>query len=153
MPYALIMVRVRLESEEGLRQRIHVLGEGNAILNSDANPDFTFFADEPKALGGGGTAPTSYEYLLGALGACTSITLRMYAERKGWPLKHVGIELSHEKRENDEGKKIDWIEKKISLQGELSDEQITRLKEIADKCPVSRTLEASVRMQTSALRV
>jgi uncharacterized OsmC-like protein len=147
------MIRVQLESEAGLRQKIRVIGEEHTMLATETNPDFTFYADEPKALGGGGTAPNSYEYLLGALGACTSITLRMYAERKGWPLKHVGIELAHEKRESSEGKKFDWIEKKISLQGDLSDEQITRLKDIADKCPVSRTLEASCKMETSAVRV
>lgn len=147
------MIRVHLESEEGLRQRVQVMGEEKTVLSGITDPDFTFFADEPKALGGGGTAPSSYEYLLGALGACTSITLRMYAERKGWLLKHVSLELAHEKREDESGKKIDWIEKKISLQGDLSDEQVTRLKEIADKCPVSRMLEPGCKMETSARRV
>lgn len=138
------MAKVRLESKENLAQEIHVL--------SDTEENFVLRADEPKALGGGGTAPAPYDYLLTALAACTSITLRMYADRKAIPLKHVSVELFHEKREDKDGHKIDFIRKDITFLGELSDEQVARLKEIADKCPVNRTLQNSVTIETNATR-
>ncbi|RMH11850.1 MAG: alpha/beta fold hydrolase, partial [Gemmatimonadetes bacterium] len=101
-------------------------------------------ADEPESLGGGDTGPTPYDLLLAGLGACTGITLRMYADRKGWPLETIRVALRHEKRHardctdcgEDRPAKLDHIERRIALTGELSDEQRARLMEIADKCPV-----------------
>ena len=106
-------------------------------------------ADEPAEEGGLDTGPSPYRLLLGALGACTSMTLRMYAERKKWPVQRIAVRLRHGKSYGRDcgaaadGKpvKIDRIEREIELSGELSDEQRRRLLEIANKCPVHQTLE------------
>jgi putative redox protein len=104
-------------------------------------------ADEPKSIKGDDLGMTPYELLLAALGACTSMTLRMYADRKEWPLEHVEVKLGHQKIhasdcescETQNGK-IDKITKKILLSGNLDDGQKAKLYEIAEKCPVNRTL-------------
>ena len=104
-------------------------------------------ADEPVAAGGLDTGPNPYGLLLAALGACTSITLRMYADRKKWPLKQIIVRLRQDKvhatdcAECDQRPaKIDRIEREIELSGDLSDEQRQRLLAIANKCPVHETL-------------
>ncbi|MCL2645035.1 MAG: OsmC family protein [Betaproteobacteria bacterium] len=102
-------------------------------------------ADESTDMGGAGLAP--YELLLAALGACTSITLRMYAERKALPLTKVSVALRHEKIEVD-GQKVDRIEREITLEGDLSDEIRARMLEIAEKCPVHRTLSSQTQINS-----
>ncbi len=98
-------------------------------------------ADEPEALGGRDTGPSPYEYVLAGLGACTAMTLRMYAARQRWPLKRTAVRLRHEKIVAPDGKsKIDQFEREIHLEGDLTTEQRQRLLEIAEKCPVSQTL-------------
>jgi putative redox protein len=111
--------------------------------------------DELVAVGGDDAGPNPYELLLAGLGACTGITLRMYADRKGWPLKSVRVRLMHEKIyardcadcETKEGM-LDLIRREISLVGELSDDQRQRLLEIANRCPVHRALTSEVRIET-----
>ncbi|MCW5689463.1 MAG: OsmC family protein [Pseudolabrys sp.] len=99
-------------------------------------------ADEPETLGGRDTGPSPYEYVLAALGACTAMTLRMYAAHKNWPLAKTSVSLQHEKVPAPDGAgKIDRFTRTIALEGALSDEQRQRLLEIAEKCPVSQTLQ------------
>lgn len=96
-------------------------------------------ADEPRSLGGDGTGPTPISLLLGALGTCTSITLKMYAERKGLPLQAIETFLSHEKRGDR-----DHIDREIIIHGpELTPDQRKRMMEIADMCPVHKMLSGS----------
>ncbi len=112
-------------------------------------------ADEPEAFGGDDTGPSPYDLLLAALGACTCMTLRMYAEHKKLALDHIEVELSHQKihARDCEGcdtktGKIDRIDRTIHVEGDLDQEQRTRLLEIADKCPVHRTLHSEVSVKT-----
>ena len=95
-------------------------------------------ADEPESLGGHDTGPSPYEYVLAGLGACTAMTLRMYASRHGWALRNTAVNLQHDKILAPDGKgKIDRFNRVIRLEGDLTDEQRRRLFEIAEKCPVS----------------
>ena len=110
-------------------------------------------ADEPEEAGGGNRGPNPYEFLLAALGTCTSMTLRMYAEMKKLPLERVAVVLKHRKVHAQDcveceqrDAKVDEIECVITLDGPLSDEQRERLLQIADKCPVHRTLTSQIRI-------
>ena len=134
--------RVAARTEEGLRTELMVNG-------------FGMVADEPVPLGGTETGPTPYDFLAAALGACTSMTLRMYADRKGWPLEAVTVTVKHSKAHaracetcEAEGPKLDHFERSVELLGPLEDAQRQRLLEIADRCPVHRTLEGDVHIST-----
>ncbi len=117
-------------------------------------------ADEPVSVGGSDAGPSPYGYLLAGLGACTAMTLQMYARRKKWDLHSVDVHLSHAKihaddcdcdLQGDDKGRLDKINRLIDLQGTLDDQQIKRLLEIADRCPVHKTLETEVLVTTGLL--
>jgi putative redox protein len=113
-------------------------------------------ADEPGNAGGNDLGPAPYELLLMALGACTSITLRLYAKRHGWPLERATVTLKHSRAHaadcikcEDPKSRLDQITCEIALDGPLTPEQKTRLLKIAESCPVHRTLMSSVGIETT----
>ncbi len=111
--------------------------------------------DEPEGQGGHDAGPSPYDYLLAALGTCTSMTLALYARRKGWPVEGITVTLAHSRIhatdcaecETKDGH-IDRIDREIGLAGPLTDEQCARLLEIAERCPVHRTLTSEVSIRT-----
>ncbi|MEM7211776.1 MAG: bifunctional alpha/beta hydrolase/OsmC family protein [Pseudomonadota bacterium] len=112
-------------------------------------------ADEPTSVGGTDLGFTPYQLVSAGLGACTSMTIRMYARRKGWPLEHVAVEIEHNKVHasdcetcETESGKVDVFRRAIRLVGDLTDEQRAKCMEIADKCPVHRTLESEIKVET-----
>ena len=121
-------VTVRPLADTGLAMHIEV---GPHVLRSD----------EPVDAGGADSGPTPQEMLLAALGACTSITLRMYATRKGWPLREARLSLTASTVDG-----VYVIRRQLTLEGELDDEQIARLEEIANRCPVHRAITGEVRV-------
>ncbi len=128
------MANVTVRLDEGLQARIQVR-------------DFSFIADEPVTDGGANSGPMPTEYLLGALGACSAITVKLYAQRKGWPLEGVEVEVSRERFKKadypaytGEGDYVNEYRQTLQFKGPLTDEQKTRLLEIAGKCPVHRAL-------------
>jgi len=136
---------VTVVSESGLTQEI-------------TSGPFRIRADEPVEVGGGGTGPSPYELLLASLGACTSMTLRLYATRKGWNLERITVRLRHYRVHAQDcidcetkPASVDRIEREIELAGKLSEEQKARLRGIAEKCPVHRTLMSRIEIRTSIL--
>lgn len=138
------------QSNEGVTVRT-----GKSLYTEISANGHTLVADEPENLGGTDAGPNPYDYLVGALGACTAMTLRMYADRKGWPLESVTVRLGHEKIHardcescETENGKIDRIRINIELEGDLEESQREKLLEIADKCPVHRTLDSEMLIET-----
>ena len=110
-----------------------------------------WLADEPESVGGNNMGPDPYEHILAGLGACTAMTLRMYAVRKGLAIKHIKVELRHDRNYQQDCQQcenktqgIEAIVREISFVGELDTEQQARFLEIADKCPVHKTLHSKV---------
>jgi len=126
------------------------------FTNQVRTADHTWLADEPESVGGDNRGPGPYDLLLAGLGACTSMTLRMYAERKSWPLDRATVTLRHDRIhaedcadcETTEGK-VDEITRTLKVEGPLDEDQRARLLEIADKCPVHRTLENEIKVRTT----
>ena len=136
-----------------------IVEEKNHIFTQHVSSDSHYWlADEPTAVGGANSGPDPYEHLLAGLGACTSMTVRMYASRKKLALKHVRVELSHNRNyhRDCEGcdvtpQSMEVIERKVTLVGDLTQEQRQRLLAIADKCPVHKTLHSNLQVVTQLL--
>ncbi len=136
-------------------REVVVRGSATGFAQEIAAGGHQLVADEPRSLGGTDTGPSPYDLLASALGACTSMTIALYARRKQWPLESVTVRLRHSKVhaadcadcETRSGM-LDRIERDIELRGDLSQEQRARLLDIANKCPVHRTLTSEIDVQT-----
>lgn len=131
------------------------MGQAKYRTDMIARSGHHMIADEAVRLGGGNLGPDPFDYLMSALGACTTMTLRMYADRKGWPLEGVEVRLQHDRikaEDCDECKtkkgRIDKFDRVIELKGPLDESQRQRLLQIANKCPVHRTLHSEVLVES-----
>ncbi len=143
-----------LNDIQGHEVRVRLSGQG--FTTEVKTPSHHLIADEPEAVGGDNQGPTPYDLLMASLGTCTAMTLRMYADRKKWPLKEVTVFLNHDKvhvediqNSKDSSAKISRFERIIEVEGDLDDSQTKRLLEIANKCPVHRTLQETIKIETS----
>ncbi|HEX5056696.1 MAG TPA: OsmC family protein [Gammaproteobacteria bacterium] len=146
------------ESKDIAAGEVWVEETGQGLINRILTHKHEIYADEPEDIGGQDLAPDPYALLLSALGACTSMTLRLYARHKQLPLQHVRVRLRHSKRHaedcedcNDKHAMLDHIEREIELTGELSQAQRERLLEIANKCPVHRTLTSKIKIDSKLI--
>jgi len=134
--------------------RVREADPAGFLQDITSGPEHHALADEPLAYGGTNRGMSPYGFVASGLGACTSMTIRMYARRKKWPLEHVRVDVTHDKVHAQDAEagtaaqKIDSFRREIHLEGDLDDEQRKRLLEIADKCPVHKTLEHSSRILT-----
>jgi putative redox protein len=127
------------------------------LQDISAGPEHHALADEPESYGGTDRGMSPYGFLAAGLGACTSMTIRMYARRKGWALTHVSVDVTHDKVHAQDashanggpGEKVDHFTRIVRIEGDLDADQRARLMEIADKCPVHRTLERGARVVTT----
>ena len=133
--------------------------KGKSITTSIRSGVHAMIADESVDYGGGDLGPTPYDFLIAALGSCTGMTISMYARRKGWDLKEIRVHLKHEKIYSTHAEhfeqpthKIDVITRKIELSGELDAKQKIRLMEIADMCPVHKSLNREIRVNSSLMQ-
>jgi uncharacterized OsmC-like protein len=120
-------------ANEGLRQTI-------------TSGRHTLTADEPVEAGGTDTGPGPFDFLCAGLGACTSMTVRLYADRKQWPLEGMEVDVTHSRVPAEGGGVIEQFTRMITIKGPLDDDQRARLMEIAGKCPVHRALEGDIRI-------
>ncbi len=109
--------------------------------------DHKTYADEPINLGGSDLGMAPFEFVCAGLGSCTNITLRMYAERKKWPVEHISVDVAYKKSDLGADMKNIFV-RKISITGDLDETQRNRMMQIAEKCPVHKMLEASSEIRT-----
>ncbi len=125
----------------------------NYQVNIDAG-SFSILADEPQSVGGDNLGPSPFELLLASLAACTAMTVRMYAKRKEWAVEKINLSLDHEKVSADAcddcltpNGKVDIININIDFEGDLTEDQVERLKFIAGRCPVHKSLVTETRIR------
>ncbi|MDP5171993.1 MAG: bifunctional alpha/beta hydrolase/OsmC family protein [Bacteroidia bacterium] len=147
-----------------LEEKVPVITDKQAVARIGAQGFVTeiragrhsFLADEPVSVGGDDLGPTPYDLLISGLGACTAMTMRMYADRKSWPVQEIRVHLQHEQvydtdahAADEKPRKIDQIERIIEIEGDLDEAQRNKLMEIADRCPVHRTLHNQLQIVTT----
>jgi|SRR5690348_855926 len=142
------MTAITKETAKSRVSEVTVSGSAKGFAQNITNGSNHLVADEPISAGGTGTGLDPHELLIAALGACTSMTVSMYARRKDWPLESVSVNLRHAKVAEPDGTQVERIERGITFHGALSDEQRTRLLDIANKCPVHRTLTSKLDIAT-----
>jgi uncharacterized OsmC-like protein len=147
-----------MEGERSDEGWVVVRGAAGGFVQEIAAGTHRLRADEPVAAGGTATGPTPYDLILAALGACTSMTVSMYARRKQWPLDEVTVRLRHSRSHAEDcascetgDPKLDRIDRELELRGSLGDDQRARLLEIANRCPVHRTLTSGLAIRTELL--
>ena len=147
-----------MNSKEAAEGVVVVRGAADGFVQDVVAGAHHLRSDEPASVGGTDSGPTPYDLLLGALGSCTSMTVAMYARRKGWPLERVTVHLRHSRVHVEDcaacetqDAKLTVIDRKIALDGSLSDEQVARLLAIADRCPVHLTLTSKIEIRTTLL--
>ncbi len=144
-----------MASENKISAHVEEIGESDYAVSISVS-GHTIKGDEPISFGGGNFGPAPYDMLLAALGECTAMSVRWYAKQQNWPLEKVEVRLSHQKinaselsETADKNGKVDLFEKQIIIQGEsLTPEQHKKLVDVAANCPVQRTLESDVVIQT-----
>ena len=147
-----------MTTEQAEAAHVIVHGTGAGFAQEVEIGSHELYADEPVSYGGTDTGATPYDLLLAALGTCTSMTIGLYARQRKWPLENITVSLRHSKIhakdcddcETKEGK-VDRIEREIHLDGSLTEEQRTKLMEIADRCPVHQTLTSEINIKTRAI--
>ena len=135
-------------AEDGQHAPVVVSETGQPYQQSVRIGRHSLIADEPPSMGGGDAGPAPFDLLLASLGACTSITLRMYAQRKKLPLTGIRVELSHQRTVVEGGARTEHISRRVWLEGELSAEQRGSLLAIANRCPMYRTLQSEIRIDS-----
>ncbi|WP_265530142.1 bifunctional alpha/beta hydrolase/OsmC family protein [Sphingomicrobium marinum] len=149
-----------MDDDPPLDGTVRVETAGGKFAQLFATPSHEFILDEPKSIGGNDDGPTPYDLLLGAIGGCTAMTVQMYADRKKWPLEKVTVELEHNRDHAQDclsdaaggDDKIEVIDKAIRFEGDLDEEQRARLMEIADKCPVHRTITGDLHIHSTLVK-
>jgi putative redox protein len=148
-------VKMKTENSDTPAGEVWVEETGEGLINRILTHRHELYADEPEASGGQDLAPDPYALLLSALGACTSMTLRMYAQHKQLPLGKVRVRLRHSKIHaqdcmdcDNKDAMLDHIERSIELAGDLTEAQRARLLEIANKCPLHKTLTSKIRIDS-----
>ena len=140
---------------ERTEPHVVVHGDAKGFAQSVQIGSFQIITDEPASYGGTDTGPSPYDLILAALGSCTSMTIGLYARKRGWPVEKISVSLWHTKIhakdcddcETKDGK-IDRIEMEVHLDGGLTDEQRAKLVEVAGKCPVHQTLTSEINIKT-----
>lgn len=135
---------------------VQISDKSNKFLTNIQTGRHNLLADEPEEVGGEDLGPSPYQLLTAALGACTAMTLRMYADRKGWDLREVKVHVNHDKRHSEDcvdcekaSSKLDHFDRILEIDSDLDENQRNKLLEIANKCPVHRTLESDVIIKTT----
>ncbi len=135
---------------------VQISDKSNKFLTNIQTGRHSLLADEPEDVGGEDQGPSPYQLLTAALGACTAMTVRMYADRKGWDLREVKVHVNHDKRHSDDcvdcekaSSKLDHFDRILEIDSDLDENQRNKLMEIANKCPVHRTLESDVVIKTT----